>query len=214
MRTHECRAGQFVVKPPGETHCDAFSSPGRAIALEIAVQSLDQFGMFVPGEATYTQNEEAHSLAWHIARELRGSPGPASLLALEGLALELIAASARPKRTPARDGPSWLRRLVEMLQDSPCDLPTVTAMAQTVDVHPAYLARVFKTYYRRSLGVFARQLRLQWAAQRLVSTTEPVAAIAQAAGFYDQSHFSRAFFAETGFTPSRYRRLFGARSAP
>jgi AraC family transcriptional regulator len=212
-RSYECRAGLFVVKPPGETHRDAFAARGRAIAVEISAERVAHLGSFVPRDALYAANGEAYDLACRIACELRGAGGADSTLALEGLALELIAASIRRRETPGRTGPSWLRRFVDMLHDAPCELPTIAAMGQVVDVHPVYLARVFKTYYHQSLGVYARQLRLRWAANQLTSTNRPVAAIAQQAGFYDQSHFSRAFSAALGFTPSLYRQLFGRQEA-
>lgn len=37
------------------------------------------------------------------------------------------------------------------------------------------------------------------------ATREPIAAIAQALGFADQSHFTGAFRRETGATPARFR---------
>jgi AraC family transcriptional regulator len=208
LRDHECRPGDLVVKPPGETHRDTFLSRGRAIAIEVVGERLAQLGPYIPRDALYTRNEEAQELAWRMARALRDPVGLASSLALEGLALELIATALRRDQTAGRVGPSWLRRFVEMLHDAPCDLPTIAAMARSAHMHPVYLARVFKTYYHCSLGVYARRLRLQWAAHQLVSTHEAIASIAQHAGFYDQSHFSRAFAAAMGLTPCRYRHLF------
>jgi AraC family transcriptional regulator len=42
--------------------------------------------------------------------------------------------------------------------------------------------------------------------RRLVESDDPIAAIALAAGFADQSHLTRALKARTGLTPAVYRR--------
>jgi len=212
-RTYDCRQGNLIVKPPVETHADIIRSPFRAIAVEVTPQRMQRLDPFVPLDAAHEPNDEAYTLAWHIARELRTQPDPSSALALEGLALELVATSVRPERTSARLGPTWLRRVVERLHDTPCELASLESIAKVANVHPVYLARIFKKYYHCSLGVYARRLRLRWAADRLVATDESVGAIAHAAGFYDQSHFSRVFTLNMGSAPSRYRQLFGTQTA-
>jgi AraC family transcriptional regulator len=54
---------------------------------------------------------------------------------------------------------------------------------------------------------YARGLRLDWAAQRLVEGDCTLAEVAAQAGFADQSHFTRAFREYAGVTPGRYRAL-------
>ena len=55
------------------------------------------------------------------------------------------------------------------------------------------------------VGSYARQLRLTWAAARLTSSDDGIAQIALQAGFFDQSHFTRAFGRHFGLTPLAYR---------
>ena len=57
-----------------------------------------------------------------------------------------------------------------------------------------------------SVGSYARNIRLDWAARRLVSSDDPLARVACEAGFADQSHFTRAFSRRFGVAPGRYRR--------
>jgi AraC family transcriptional regulator len=56
-----------------------------------------------------------------------------------------------------------------------------------------------------SVGTYLRRLRLDWCADRLVTTKIPLAEIALRAGFADQSHFTRTFRRYTGVTPRAYR---------
>jgi AraC-like DNA-binding protein len=50
-----------------------------------------------------------------------------------------------------------------------------------------------------------RRLRLEWAAQRLAESSDPLSAVALGAGFADQSHLNRHFRRRYGFTPGEFR---------
>jgi AraC family transcriptional regulator len=79
-------------------------------------------------------------------------------------------------------------------------------LAREVAVHPAHLARAFRQQFGTSVGGYVRRLRLDRAAAELERSDKALAAIALAAGFADQSHFTRSFRRHTGFTPGAYRR--------
>ena len=52
---------------------------------------------------------------------------------------------------------------------------------------------------------YHRGLRLDGAARQLSGTAKPLADVAAGAGFYDQSHFTRAFKARFRMTPGAFR---------
>jgi AraC family transcriptional regulator len=56
------------------------------------------------------------------------------------------------------------------------------------------------------VGEYLRRLRIDRAAEQLVWGDLPLAEIAIAAGFSDQSHFSNVFRRRTGISPSAFRR--------
>jgi AraC family transcriptional regulator len=56
-----------------------------------------------------------------------------------------------------------------------------------------------------SAAQYLRRLRLEWAAERLRKPDDPLAEIASAAGFADQSHFTRRFKRLFGVTPAVFR---------
>ena len=187
--------GTVVTMPPEEPHEDVF---GRAGA-RIVVVETDEGVQTVTSFRDWTATHVALRISAELAR-----PDPLTPLAVEGLALEL-AAAARRGPTPARPA-AWLGAARDLLHERFLEPPSAHEVAAEVGVHPSHLARAFRAHYGDSLGGYVRRLRLDWAAERLVRTEEPLAALALEAGFVDQSHFTRVFKQRFGLTPARYRR--------
>ena len=82
---------------------------------------------------------------------------------------------------------------------------TVAGVAASVGVHPVHLAREFRKAYRSTVGEYIRRRRITFACREILRSDTPLTEIAMAAGFSDQSHFSRTFKRLTGKTPSLYR---------
>ena len=90
---------------------------------------------------------------------------------------------------------------------------TVKSLAERAGVHPDYLSRRFRGHYGMSLVCYIRQLRLRWASDQLQNSDLALAQITRAAGFSDQSHFTRSFRQAFGVTPGQYRRARRAKRA-
>jgi AraC family transcriptional regulator len=191
--------------PAGATHGARFGSDGaRILIVRPRNASEPVAGCF--NHLVELHGRELTWLAWRLAAELRASDAAAPLAA-EGFALELLAATtreARPERTPGRP-PAWLRSAEELLRARLADRIGLGELAETVGVHPAYLARAFRAHYGLSVGEYGRRLRVAWAAAELARSETPLAEIAARAGFADQSHFTRVFRRHVGTTPARYR---------
>ena len=145
----------------------------------------------------------------HLAHRLYGEfrlRDEVSRLAIESIALGVLAeASRRVARAGERATPQWLRRaraLVEQHFAEPLPLATV---AERVGVHPVHLARTFRRCYDTTFAGYVRQLRVEFARRELAGSAASLSDIAIAAGFCDQSHFSRLFKRQTGLTPAEYR---------
>jgi AraC-like DNA-binding protein len=67
------------------------------------------------------------------------------------------------------------------------------------------LERMFRRQMQATPQQFLRRLRLRLACRELSTSRRPLAAIAVAHGFCDQSHFVREFRREFGLTPGDYR---------
>jgi AraC family transcriptional regulator len=145
-------------------------------------------------------------LAIRLYDEFR-STDELSPLAIEGLTLELLAECSRQSsRTRNCQQPRWLLRASDLVRARFCERLTLGAIAESVGVHPAHLARVFRRFHGCTLGDHVRKLRIEFACQRLTTSDIPLADIALAAGFSDQSHFSNTFRRHMGVPPAAFRR--------
>ena len=128
--------------------------------------------------------------------------------------LALLAESTRGRPVlPERRAPRWLAAARDYLEGDLAGSILLHDVAAHVGVHPAHLARTFRRHYGESLGEFLRRRRVEECCTLLSRTDTPLADVALAAGFFDQSHFCRTFRCHTGLTPSAYRRRFRTRNA-
>jgi AraC family transcriptional regulator len=132
----------------------------------------------------------------------------AAKLAIEGLAIELLAEASRQRSFRVRTPPGWLRQAREMIVEHFPEKLQLTQIAAALGVHPVYLATAFRERFGVTIGEFVRKLRIEHACAELIKGDLPLAAIASQAGFTDQSHFSKIFKLYIGTTPARYRRQF------
>jgi len=151
----------------------------------------------------------------HLAHRLHGEfllRDEVSRLAIESLALGLVAeASRRVARTAERPAPAWLQRARALVEQEHAQPLLLTIVAARVGVHPVHLARTFRRCYQTTFGAYVRQVRIEFARRELAASASPLSEIAAAAGFCDQSHFSRLFKQYTGLTPAEYRLAFQPR---
>jgi len=144
-------------------------------------------------------------LGFRLYRESRQSD-QASALAIEGLALEMIAELSRyGTNLPKEESPCWLKQARDLIHAQFTESLTVAFIARTVGVHPVHLARVFRRNYHATIGEYVRRLRVESACREISSTDLSFATIAVNAGFYDQGHLSRMVKHSTGMTPAQYR---------
>jgi transcriptional regulator GlxA family with amidase domain len=116
---------------------------------------------------------------------------------------------AAERQMLARGGlsPGARRRVREYVEANLDESIGIERLAGLVGLSRFHFARAFK----QSEGVtpchFLFLCRVRRAQQLLVNTDLPLGQIAIAAGFADQSHFSRRFRELVGITPGKYRWL-------
>lgn len=82
---------------------------------------------------------------------------------------------------------------------------SLTELARLSGLSPFYFARVFRAEVGLPPHAYLESVRIG-AAQGLLARGVPLAAVAQATGFADQSHFTRRFRRTIGVPPGRYAR--------
>jgi len=129
----------------------------------------------------------------------------AAPLIIEGLVLELLGLKARAKRLSGTV-PRWLERCREILEGNLRHPASISELSQQLGIDRSHLTKEFRQRYGLPPGAYVRHKRLALARELLRTTHKPISEVAQELGFYDQSHFSRLFSAETGTTPLEFRR--------
>lgn len=111
----------------------------------------------------------------------------------------------------AGDAPGDYRRLTRaceyVLQNYPQPI-AMTDLASRAHLSASQLQREFRRLFGMNPGEYILRVRLLMARRQLEGSSAPVGRIALDCGFYDQSHFTRAFRAATGLRPLEYRRRF------
>ena len=88
----------------------------------------------------------------------------------------------------------------------------LNSLAELAGMSISRFKRIFTATFNMSPGRYISTIRLNAARQLLETSDLLVADIATACGFYDQSHFKRAFIRERGVTPGVYRRQHHGRN--
>jgi AraC family transcriptional regulator len=124
---------------------------------------------------------------------------------IEGLALQMTAETFRQTTAPVPVIPPWLEAAKNILQEQFSDRPSLLHLAKSVGVHPVHLAREFRRFYGCTMTEYVLQRRLDYACREILNSRASLSEIALAAGFFDQSHFTRTFKMLMGMSPNQYR---------
>lgn len=201
----ECVPGSIVLHPRGHAHANRFHAQGaRCVNIQAGGDWLAE-GAFAGLVADYRHlgmQPGALPIA-RLARELEQADAAAPL-AIAAAALDLLASLLRAPipRAPLR----WIDRVIEALEADLSRTPSLAELGVLVDVHPAHLARAFRQARGETVGDYLRRRRIEQADRALAASNCTLGEIALAAGFYDQSHFTRAFRRHFGQTPLQRRR--------
>lgn len=210
-----CAPGMLVYHPPEETHSNTWhDTGGRCFHIEVPPDRLEPLYRTSPAlqSSTYFDSGPLVWLAQRLHHEFR-CPDAASALAVEGLALELVAGAHRAAHASECSGkpPRWLAAARDAALERCTEDLTVTQLAREAGVHPAHFARAFRAAYQCSVGEFVRRARIARACERLARGGVSLGQVANDLGFYDQSHFTRTFKRVVGVTPSQFVQRLGVR---
>jgi len=207
-RERECKPLTSIFHPQCESHSVVFHrSEVRIFRVEFGGVWRARMQDYLP--AFDEPSESSGGLLAFLAMRLYGEIGRRdqwSALAIEGLALEIIAELGRlADRLKQATKPHWVEEVREILSSRFIETPSLPELAESVGVHPVHLAREFRKRFGCATGDYVRRLRIEQACAALTTSDAPITEIALAAGFYDQSHFSNTFKKITGMSPAAWR---------
>jgi AraC family transcriptional regulator len=209
-RTHRRQPATVVFHPPAESHAVEFENNVRILGVEFSFEKLSYISrQSVIFEASAScRSEKTNWLGERIYQEFQRMDS-FSMLAIEGLILELLAEASRTRVGAGEKAcPLWLRQSKDFLHANFTESFTLEEIARVADVHPVHLSRVFREKFGCTIGEYVRRLRVEFASRQILSTEESLGEIAHAAGFSDQSHFNKTFKTAFGLTPAEYRKTF------
>lgn len=154
-----------------------------------------------------------------LIAETNQKPHPAQALIWESVSTALIAhlvqhysgnGTVLPYELPLL-GSVELARLRAYVEDNLDRSIGLGELATLVRVSRFHFARLFKRSTGMTAISFVEGCRVRRAGQLITDTDMPLAEVALATGFYDQSHFTRRFQVHLGCTPATYARETGRR---
>lgn len=214
--------GNFSLVPPGfASEIEVFTAQRIRIAsfdathfrdiLEQAQPGRDpfDFGPLHEGAFTVPQLGALIDRMWTDASDRGGG----RLLA-EGAAMQVLALLARAANhdvTQVRGGlaPWAERRVRDYLQTHYARDTSLSELAGLVDLSPFHFTRMFKQSSGVTPYAYLRAIRVEQAQRLLAESDLPVIEIALEVGYETSQAFARMFRAETGMSPSQWRRFQG-----
>lgn len=184
-----------VFQAAGAAHGDEIG----ALGLETLSMAFDPTWLYAartPQRPLWRAGGAISAAAAHLARTWLGGD-EARVRGATRAFLDLLAASPE---TIAR--PSWAEHAEHAIAS---EAPTAH-LARKLDLNPAWLARAYRAWRGEGIAETQRRKRVERAVLSLRTTAAPLADIALACGFCDQSHMNRAFRVVLGRTPLEVRR--------
>lgn len=128
-----------------------------------------------------------------------------------GVLMRLLRTHGRSPRERGALTAAQLRRVDELIAESPAGGPTLSVLATATGYSPAQFVRLFRRATGTSPHRYVLLSRLELARRLIATTRLPLVDVASATGFSSQSHLSNAFGRVFGRTPGDARRRDGHR---
>jgi AraC family transcriptional regulator len=191
-----------VFHPAGALHADEIGDAGlETLSIIFDPAWLDQeAGAALPTRSLWRLGGAEASAARALA--MTWLAPSASEAAVKTQTSRFVREALAVEPTP-RSQPVWLSRLRAALERERVE---TYALASALGRHPAWLARAYRAFCGEGIGETLRRRRVELATIMLRGASAPIAEIAAATGFCDQSHMNRCFHAVLGRSPLQVRR--------
>lgn len=210
--------GTISLMPPGHVH-DGVSEGERGYTLRTFRLSRELISR-VSQEVGSSQREpelacaflEDAELATQLVRlfDVMQATGESASLAVQSEWLRVVdivltrSRAIAPQPTGGALSPVQWQRVKDYCFAHLSEKITLDALAALCDVGRFQFLRQFKQTVGMTPHAWLLRLRLEHACALLARSAQSIAEVAQGVGFYDQSHFNRAFRQAFGVAPSGY----------
>jgi AraC family transcriptional regulator len=206
---------QLCIVAPGQLHSARWENEAELLVLYVEMPLVRRAsarklsGVLIADSASDASHDP---VTWQLASTLRHlccEQERPDLFFVEAvgsaLAMRLIKllgeTDASPKRAGARLSRSRLRLVTDYLREHLSHPIHVTDLARRVGLSDAHFSEVFKNTTGLSPYGYLNQTRLIKAHELIVSGEHRMGEVAEATGFYDQSHLAGHFRKLFGYTP-------------
>jgi len=198
------QSGDVLFLPAGTMHENTIAEPGgHGVVIELAEGLVS---LFLPHRrgSIRLRNDELRGTPLELMQQLSTNDAVAPLL-IRALITEILAHTTRAAAgAPGEPPPAWLSRVTGAIDAGYAGTLTLADVASGAGVSCVRVRHALRTWYGRTFAELLRERRIS-AALALLEAGVPLRAIAIECGFYDQSHFTRAFEAVRGISPHKYR---------
>lgn len=208
-RRFACLPGHAWTEPCEERHANYIGTAGARVLVfqpDPVTSPLSAIVMPLIEDVVHVNDPSVALDARRVLAEM-DHPDALARLAIDALLLGMLVRVSRTHaKLASRRMPGWLSRVREVLHDEFRSPPTLSDLAAIAGVTPTHMCHAFKTHMGIPIGEYVRRVRMTWAAEQLRMTAQALSAIAMAAGYADQSHFTRECRRLLGARPAEYRR--------
>lgn len=193
-----------ILIPAGETHGFAARGGNRFVVVDVPAASDGRIFDRALREPSLPLPCGLHH---HLALLAERAAGPPLSAAFRRQWTALLIGALAAPATARHTGESRVARATAWIDGNLQRPLSVSGVAASVGLSPARLRALFQDELGCSPRAWIAAARLTRGAHLLACTDRPVADIALACGFGDQSAFTRAFVRGHGTSPARWRRL-------
>jgi AraC-like DNA-binding protein len=219
-----CEGTNYILPPdgvtlinPGQVHTGGITRRGTPMHYRVLYPSVGLIERLAIGPRSAPPAFRVPSLvdtdtARRLSRLHRLLPDASRSLERDELLIDALARAFTASGTPTVlqlgrcAEPVGIRRALEFLHAHATEPISLTSLASSLDWTPAHLSRAFRKHVGMPPYAYLLQLRIA-IGRRALADGASIAVAALAAGFADQSHFTREFRRRTGATPGAFQAL-------
>ena len=129
-------------------------------------------------------------------------------ICIDNLKISLYEQRMEEEHEPKEQGERVIIGITRYLQEHLEEEVSLSVLAEEFHLNPQYISQLFKNEIGVGFLAYLTNIRMEKAKKLLLSTSFPIAEIAQKTGYGDYRVFTKVFKKAEGITPSQYRREF------